>query len=354
MRCATCGMPLSPSRTHCPRCGTAIAEAGKRSSGKPAWQGTPSSQSDMLPPGGTPNIPGNQFSNEQQWSPYGPVSPHGAQGSPGIQGGQPIAQVPFPGNNDSTIPMQMGSQGQAFGQQNQAWGPPMAATPSPYAVPMSANQQTPWPFPQAPASPGMSATERRTTRPGFTIAALCIVAGGLILTFVFILSQSLSPAPTTQSMTATDTQHSTATAATNAQATSTASVASTPTAAVATPTVALPAQQYVASAQMASAVDERSGIPITLATTFNVGQKIYLTLTLNPQGQSGAICSLWYINSQHIQDDDFSLAIKPTSTHAYEFISSGTAGPGYVEVYWASSEQCTDKTLAQRVQFTVN
>ena len=102
---------------------------------------------------------------------------------------------------------------------------------------------------------------------------------------------------------------------------------------------------------MASAIDQKTRKPTQLATTFKTNQKIYVTFQLHPAGQSGAVCLLWYLNGKQVTSYDF--AAGQNSSASYSYAIYGGTGTGAVEVYWASSTSCSDKQLAQRVDFTV-
>src|ERR1700730_9921804 len=106
MRCSTCGLPLSPARTSCPRCGTAIAKGSEGQSANyniPAGRGFTDSgmQAGVQPP-------------QQQWGQQAapvPWNVPGAQGAPFAQPMTPpqqpgpnVAQVPFPTMNDAQMP----------------------------------------------------------------------------------------------------------------------------------------------------------------------------------------------------------------------------------------------------------
>jgi len=125
---------------------------------------------------------------------------------------------------------------------------------------------------------------------------------------------------------------------------STATVALSPTANV------YPGQQYIYNAQMASAIDPKSLQPTQLTTTFKTNQNIYVTFQLHPP-QSGAYCLIWYLNGKQVTS--FSHAVSASSRLSYAYAIYGGAGAAYVEIYWASTKQCTDQLLAQHVDFTV-
>lgn len=187
-----------------------------------------------------------------------------------------------------------------------------------------------------------------TSNLGFIIASVCVITGGLLLILVYFITAGLPPSTTqTQSITTdnplvTATAHSTPTAVvptSTPKPTSTASIG------------AFPAQQFIGDPQMASAVNMTTAQVIQPATTFHVGQRVYVTFAIHPAGRSGAVCLLWYSNARTFSHFEF--AVSSNSTVAYSYTYYATSGPAFVEIYWASDISCSDKMLAQRVNFTV-
>jgi hypothetical protein len=175
------------------------------------------------------------------------------------------------------------------------------------------------------------------------VAALCVITGGLLLLFVYFLAMGTSGSPSSVTGNS-NTQHA---------ATSPTSIlpSPSPTSAPSSTATAFPGQQYIDNAQMASAIDSKTRKPTQLSTTFKIDQKIYVTFQLNPAGQSGAVCLLWYLNGRQVTGYNF--ATGQYSTPSFSYAIYGGTGAGAVEVYWASSTSCSDKQLAQRVDFTV-
>ena len=252
-----------------------------------------------------------------------------------------------------------------------SWGDEVALLsslqPTPYPQPGQMWDPTPPPTPAlAVSSPQFSATAMRresqslpqakkvsdrktrttTSNLGFIIAGVCVLTGGLLLILVYYMAAGLSPSTAqTQSI-----------AAGNSVATTTRHLTSTPV--VSTPTLkptpatgAFPAQQYITNPQMASEVNTSTAQIGQTATTFTVGQRVYVTFTLHPNGRNGAVCLLWYSNAKMFSHFEF--AVSPNSTVAYSYTYYATSGRAYVEIYWASDVSCSDKMLAQRVNFTV-
>jgi len=177
---------------------------------------------------------------------------------------------------------------------------------------------------------------------GFIVAGLCILAGGLILIFVYFLAIGLPGSSSSNSATTTSTPSVSTSTPTTAPTTTTIP---SPTATV------FPGQQYIDHAQMTTAVDLNSLQPTQLTTTFKTSQKIYVSFQLHPPGHSGAFCVIWYLNSKQIAN--FSLPVSSTSKYSYAYSIYSRTGAAYVELYWASTLQCTDQVLAQHVDFTV-
>lgn len=292
MKCISCGWPLSPSRTttNCPRCGTPI-DADQKAASIPVQQQYQQAQwgnagvieaSPLQPP------------SNSQWAPYGQASPvNTQQASPS----GPVwvqAPVPQPGFDP---------------------GPP-------------------W----QPAPP----SNFRNTKMGFIVAGLLVLAGGLILVFVYFLAIAL---PGNNSNNTATTPTSTPRVSTTPTTAPTATTAITPTT-----TTTYPGQQYINNAQMATMVDPKSLQPSQLTTTFKTGQNIYVAFQVHPP-HSGAACLAWYLNGSQVAH--YSFAISANSKLSYAYAIYSRPGTAYVEIYWASSTQCTDQQLAQHVDFTV-
>jgi hypothetical protein len=182
------------------------------------------------------------------------------------------------------------------------------------------------------------------TRLGFTAAALCVIAGGLLLVFVYFVATGASGNANNSGVGSINTQH-TSISPTSQPPSPSPTNASSPTA------TSFPGQQYISNAQMASQINTQTAQPTQLSTTFTVNQKIYVTFQLHPAGQSGAVCLLWYLNSRQVTGYNF--AVSQNTSASYSYAIYGGTGTGAVEVYWASSSSCADKQLAQRVNFTV-
>lgn len=337
MRCSQCGLPLSPSRTHCPRCGSPAGGADKRAVGKTAPD-APLMPPALFPQGEAANPSGQGVVQQQRGA------------APG--GWSSVPQMPFPASaSDLARPqdINLSMQPQQAGMQA-SYTPALSAVSGWQGRPTVPSPATPPPFasPRAFTVPGRSAA-RRKARAGFMLAGICIFCGAALLLCVFLLAQS--PVPDSQPPTLSNI----APPAHTPVALTSVVDTPTPTAPSVTPTPTFPAQEYAFNAQMASAADDVTGRPTVLTTSFKVKQKMIVAWQVDPHGQYGAICVRWYINDQYQAFADYGgIAVRPASLRGFSYIYPGVAGPGYVELYWASNVSCTDKVLAQRVDFTVS
>ncbi len=337
MRCANCGLPLSPARTHCPGCGAA-------NPGKPGQQNEYAANQGEVPQYAFPSPQnGNGFPtmpvNGNAQMPYSGAPPESQQAR------QPMSrEMPPPAPFADA------------GQPGQLWlpgGSPNRQTPDWRPTSQPRLENTAW----APPKKQKQVNGKGSARLNFTIAGLCVLTGGLILIFVYIISFSLPPTAASSQQVAV----ATATAqgfsptsqgvATNATATMAAPTTLTATPGV-TPTVGLPGQQYIDTVRMASAVNTTTAQPTQVTNRFKVKQPIFVTFMLHPQTTGGAVCLLWYLNQKPFSHYAFSVDI--TTQSAYSYAYAGSPGSGSVEIYWASTTACTDKALAQVVNFTVS
>lgn len=336
MRCTHCDLPLSPTGTTrvCPRCHMPVA-TGTNTAAK-------SKSLSIEPPAwGNGAVPSGWQENS------GPVVDISQPGTPSPIRAFPVSQqTPYPQPGQMWLPT-----------------PPPTPTPTPPLIP------TPLPDifgsrlhgrerrEDARPLPQMHTNTHKTRRVhiatsnlGFIIAGACVLTGGLLLILVSFLAAGLSPSTVqTQSITAGNsvtkaTQLHTPTAVVP---TSTSSPKPSPTPS----SGAFPAQQYITNPQMASAINTSTAQVIQAATTFRVGQRVYVTFAIHPNGQSGAVCLQWYANAHAFSHFEF--AISSSSTVAYSYTYYAASGQAYVEIYWASSVSCSDELLAQRITFTV-
>lgn len=297
MRCMNCGLPISPTRTmtHCPRCGTPLNYV----------EGVQQQQFEQI-----------------GWGNMGEAPPQ-----------NPWGQVA------STTPSSPFAQ---QGLQNQAR--PGSALTSGFSGPGGPGLQQPSLSPRRPYPPPK---KRNNTQIWFMVAGLCVILAGLLLVFVFVLGSGSGSSPSNTANTSANTPATSA---------STPQVAASPTASDpnASPTAdaspsangtPYPGQQYIDGAQMTTGVNQP---PVT---TFKTGSNMYVTFNLHPPSQGGAVCSYWYLNGNQVTSYPF--AVKGTSHSSYTYATYDSPGPAYVELYWASDKTCSDKILAQHVDFTV-
>ncbi|GCE11458.1 hypothetical protein KTT_13170 [Tengunoibacter tsumagoiensis] len=179
-----------------------------------------------------------------------------------------------------------------------------------------------------------------------------MVLGGILLFVIYFLAQGLSShSDVTQGSTNSGTTPVAQTQPTTAPATPTPAKT-----AIATPTAStnLPGKDYIVTAQMASAVDEKTGKISQPETTFKVNEQVFVAWQADPHGKAGAVCLQWTFNGQHDKDTDVQVAMKASYPYSYSYFYPGIAGPASVELYWASTTDCTDQVLAQKLDFTVS
>jgi hypothetical protein len=313
--------------------------------------------------------PWNQMSSAT-WTPDGPTDagPAVAQPSQADNGGYEqqsfnnantatfADQLPFPGDEiapSATI-------GTAEPEAQQPFGlppaPPLVAAPLPSTpLPTTGWMQDP-PSRIGPSSKGLNLSSlaghgsilasKLTPRFGFTISGAFILTGMLLLIFVFLMSLSLPPASSiasSQTAPLTPTVMST-------QNTPTASQTVAPDPTVSPTADAAAGAQFINNVQTASTVNTTTATAIQVTTKFKVRQQIYVTFAVHAS-QSGMICLLWFLNGQ--QFDHYEFPMDSVSTSAYSFTTASAPGPGYIQIYWATKPDCSDKVLAQQANFTV-
>ncbi len=302
MRCSRCDMPLSPTKTSCPRCGTAVG----------AVSGGFKGQGEL--PFAVAQVP---FGQRQQNS------------------------SGFVGTAVEVAPIQYN------------WGPrqdtPLVAVSGSPMTPLtpelaSSNVQevlaTPTQFP-------LPDVGNHSTVIGFSLAGLCIGVACLLLLFVYVIAQTLpltsngSPARLGGSSLVTQ---NTPTIAPSPKATSP----------IASPTATYPGQQYIVNAQTSTTINFATAQPTFPTSTFKAGQTIYITFNVRPNGQTRAVCLLWYINATQFASYPFSIS-STSATVAYSYANTSNVGPGYVEIYLENAPSCIDpnKILGGHVDFTV-
>ncbi len=309
MRCSRCDMPLSPAKTSCPRCGTAVASGSFKEQGErpfafvqaSAYQGQQNNSSVI---GTAVDVAPAQYN----WVPQA----------------KSVLETPFatvlPSPQTPLTSRLEDAQAATHIQDAQAFS-------------------TLSPLPKA---------DNRSAGMGFGLAGLCTVLACLLLLFVYVIAQTLPP-PDGSSSTRLANKSSLV-----AQNTPMIDLSSTATTPAVSPTATYPGQQYIANAQTATAINVVTAQPTLPTSTFTVGQKIYITFDVHPNGHTGAICLLWFINATQFASYPFALNTTNT-TSAYSYAATRNAGPGYVEIYWENAPSCIDpnKVLSDHIDFTV-
>jgi hypothetical protein len=302
MRCAQCGLPLSPTRNNCPRCGTPINTS-------------------------------NQAKGE---SPSHPISAL-------------VPQMPFSAQQSSQLSFESGQsipQAEPVQEANMQASFPMPSPPSPLVSNPANNPPNRSGQPLANNSYLSTRDNSKTIRIGLTTAGLCIIMGSLLLGFVYLVGQGFLPAGGTTTVRDT---HTTL----GGNQTATATHNSTPTPLPVTPTPTLPSQGLLDTSVLASVFNEQTGQIIQTATSFKVNQKIYIVLRLHPGTNSHAVCLNWYLNDQSV--NKFPLEVDPYSNYNYySYTMMSTTGNGYVEISLASTTACTDAIVAKKLPFTIS
>ena len=327
MKCTHCGLPLSPNNTQiiCPRC-HATTQAGPK-----------------------PPLPQTaQAFDNQGWNGQGgqaqPVSYY--------QEGTLTQVQPPPSPLWNTNPQH---DQLPFPQSGQLWHATPPPTPIPTPTPgtygaVAQTKSNAYMAPPrstgaiySPPTPPVRPRRPHASNFGFFVATLFVITGGLMLAVVYFMALSL---PQTDATSASlNTPQSTQSILPSPTTAKTPTVNLTPTASP------LPGQSFIDKAQMASAVNINTAQPLQTTTSFRVNKKIYVTFAIHPNGQSGAVCLYWYLNSHDITQYPFT--VTATAKAGYSFAVYGSTGSAYVDIYWASTITCSDKILAQHVIFTV-
>ncbi|HAE83597.1 MAG TPA: hypothetical protein DDW33_11110 [Ktedonobacter sp.] len=193
-------------------------------------------------------------------------------------------------------------------------------------------------------TPALRPQTRHASNLGFIVAGLCVFAGGLILILVYFMAIGLPPSSSANSYT-------TAPVVTKNTPSTLLTAAPSPKIVPSATTGAFPGQQYIDNSQMASTVNMNTAQPLHATTTFKVNQKMYVTFNIHPDNKNGAVCLYWYLNNKNVTQFPFSVTANAKAGYSYAIY--GGAGTAFVEIYWASTTTCSDKLLAQHVNFTV-
>lgn len=332
MRCSNCGMPLSPTHTQCPRCGSPKNKiGGKIRLARP----TPSSPHTSFSPLQHP--PAASTAQARDIAPLPPPS-------------LPVEeQLLFPGQEgaDNTSLATIPSTPPLFSSelpQQPAIQPP--TTDKAYAsdIPMHMQRH------RTQTSSLQTIRKPPRTKLGFTIAGSCMALGAGILVFVYILVQnpaligSLTPQTSTASV--NNNQHTQDDAAASQPAI-------TPTANTVTATPTANSTQYIDNVRLTSGVNTTTGEPVDQRAVFHMGQSIYITLTLHPPAYNGAVCLKWTVNAVSIPYNTLVGSSALAQTNAYFYFKPQTTGNGSVEISWSATTACSDTVPIQRVPFQV-
>jgi hypothetical protein len=296
MRCSQCGLPLSPTRNSCPRCGTPIS-ANLPNQAKVEG---PLAQMPFAPQ----QVPQVPFTSAESWQ------------------GLPPSET-----------MQQANMQAAFSI------PSPSSSPTSYPTNNFPNRSEP-PFAHKPDSSTRDSS--KTTRIGLTAAGLCIMVGSLLLILVYLVGQGVLPGGETTTL-SVDQQTSTA------RATQAASVTQAPTSTIPplTPTPTWPGQNLLNSSVLSNDFNNPQSL-----TDFKVNQKIYAVLSLRAGSTTHTVCLNWYLNNQLV--NAYSSEVNPASNYKYYYWATmQTPGSGYVGVSLASTMSCSNAVLAQKLNFTV-
>ncbi len=305
MKCTNCGFPLSPTNInmHCPRCHNSTTSNPKLVV-EQQIQGQVDNQAWTTGP-------------YQKQIPF-PFS----EQAPFPQPGQLLQSAPTP------APINMQAELHQNSAPHEATNRTAGATYSALSAP----------------TPALRPQTRHVSNLGFVAASLCVFAGGLILILVYFMAIGLPPSSSASSYT-------TAPVITKNTPSTLLTAAPSPKIVPSPTTGAFPGQQYIDNSQMASIVNMNTAQPLQATTTFKVNQKIFVTFNIHPNGKNGAVCLYWYLKNKNVTQ--FPFFVTTNAKAGYSYAVYGGAGTAFVEIYWASTTTCSDKLLAQHVNFTV-
>jgi hypothetical protein len=175
--------------------------------------------------------------------------------------------------------------------------------------------------------------------------------GAVILIFVFIMAQSLLAIDNAALQAANQRNQERATAL----ARPTLPPAPSPTALNLTPMPDTPGSKYIDNIQIGTTINTNRVVITQETKNFQAGQRIYISMNVNSVGYQGAVCLDWYVQDVFVTHYAFPTTADPSLPHstALSYATLLSKGAGYVDVSWASSTMCTDKVLAQRVDFNI-
>jgi hypothetical protein len=366
MRCSNCGFPLSPSRKRCSRCGAEVTGKVEKRNNEAEELSTALQGSSGIQEGG-PGLQQQQWGQAASatWDINGSVGNGGSATPPPYQGDQALQHEQLPFTSTATFAGQLSfpepeapspaSINPAPAAQQPLWlsappnsPPPLTNTPLPssnWAPDMLASHAATFTTnPKPYGSHNSFLASKLTPRFGFTIAGAFILTGTLLLIFVFLISLSLPVSSISSS------QKAAPTITTKAKDTPTASKTASPEATLSPTTGTFPGQQFIDNGQTASAVNTSTATATQVTSSFKVHQQIYVTFAVHAS-QNGTVCLAWFLNEK--QFDGYNFAMSGVSTSAYSYTTASTPGTGYIQIYWATKPDCSDKTLAQQVNFIV-
>ncbi len=337
MRCSQCGLPLSPSRTSCPRCSTAVGGSEKETEIK--------YDALLLPEDIISSTKYEEGNSQQQVR--------------GEQSGSSILVQQYATIDPPPLQTYTQQAKKQVEQRNLRLSPPTPAPVSTWSEPAERTKTDN----AASRSKGARATKEAGVltsllpnsvlepRRGFTIAGVCMGIGALILIFVFIMAQSLSAMDNAAIQAANQRNRERATA----MAIPTLSPAPSPTISNATPLADTPGSKYIDNIQIGTTINMSSVVITQVTKNFKAGQRIYITMNVNSTGYQGAVCLDWYVQDVYVTHFAFPTTADPSLPHstAWSYAALTSKGTGHVDVSWATSTICADKVLAQRVDFSV-
>ncbi len=303
MKCTNCGLPLLPTRSQasCPRCSMPTA---------PGQESRELNESQAIIP---VQQAGFQVGHDSSEEVVG-------SGSRGLQTSQ--AAHPSP---QSGIWEQLALRTQPPVPSIATWAP-MSPTS---AEPTQMQQTVRYDPAKLHNWPGVKPRSRgHSSDIGLIVAGLCVFTGALILILVYFMAMGLS------------------------SNTSGMDPGTSPTLNASPTATNLPGEQFIDGAQTASSIDFKTAKATEPTSTFNVNQKIYVIFHLHSVEQTGAVCLLWYLNGRKIEHAQFSVSTN-SRRESYSYAIYKKSGAGLVDIYWASSTDCSDKLLAQQVNFNV-
>ena len=307
MHCQNCGVQLPQGAQICPNCRAAVPNSNYQSS-------SGFNQQSQMPPttyGSSPNYyqPSDPYHNSGVQSPeYAPPPP-----------ATPVPQYP-PVSQPQYQPVQQVPQ---------------------YQQPVSQVPQYQPPVYQVPPTPP------RKNNTGIIIGAIAGVLIVAIIVGALIAFAKIPPKQANNNNNNNNTSQHTPTATQEAQ------TKTGPSGNKIDPNAA----QIITNAQTASAIDETTTEPTTLATTFKKDSLVYLTFRLSIPSDIDPTKTPVYVQAKFYIDKDFGfkddLKFDSDSGGGYFSAKYHRVSQGQAELYWCKQSDCSDAKLAQVVSFSV-